>query len=148
MRLGRVVAGSGPNFKDPVLVSPLQLKIEGTFDTHGEVIGNVMIGYLIVPDLIDEALTEPIVGIVELLHADLTTTTPDPAKPDVKITSGDFVKADVSNAQYNLGVNAKVRVIGLSVAVKAGAPPVGTGRQDAPAFETFTWCVDRRVIAI
>jgi hypothetical protein len=138
----------GPNFKDPVLVSPLQLKIEGRFDTHGEVIGNVMIGYLIVPDGIGAALTAPIVGTVELPHADLTTTTPDPANPDVKITSGEFVKADVSNAQFNLVVNAKVRVIGLSVAVKAGAPPVRTGQpQDAPAFETFTWCVDRIVIA-
>ena len=137
----------GPNFKDPVLVSPTQLKVEGTFDTHGEVIGNVMVGFLIVPELIDEALTEPIVGMVELAHADLNTTSPDPAKPEVKLTTGEFVKADVSNAAYNLGVNAKVRVIGLSVAVKAGGTPDGATRPDAPAFETFTWCVDRKVVA-
>jgi hypothetical protein len=137
----------GPNFKDPVLVSPALLKIEGEFDTHGEVIGNVMMGFLIVPDQINQALTDPISGIVELLNADLTTTAPDPANPDVKITSGTFVKADVSNAKYDLGVNHKVRVIGLSVAVKAGAPPVGGGPQDAPAFETFTWCVDRTIVA-
>ena len=138
----------GPNFKDPVLVNPNLLKVEGTFDTHGEVIGNVMIGFLIIPDQIDDALTEPIVGILELQHADLATTSPDPAKPDVKITTGSFVKADVSNGVYHLGVDAKVRVIGLSVAVKAGEPATGGRlRPDAPAFETFTWCVDRKVVA-
>ena len=140
----------GPNFKDPVLVNPTQLKVEGTFDTHGEVIGNVMIGFLIVPDGRERALTEPIVGIVELPNAELTTTSPDPADPTVKVTTGEFVKADVSNAAYDLGVNAEVRVIGLSVAVKAGEPPAPGSdrtRPDAPAFETFTWCVDRKVVA-
>ena len=137
----------GPNFKNPVLVSPAVLKVEGQFDTHGEVIGNVMIGFLIVPEHIDDALTEPIVGITELVKDDLTTTTPDPAEPQVKITSGTFVKDDVSNAKYNLGVGAKVRVIGLSVAVKKGEPPVAPAiRPDSPAFETFTWCVDRQVV--
>jgi len=120
--------------------------VEGSFDTHGEVIGNVMIGFLIIPEDNTEALTEPITGIVTLTNDQLTTRTPDADDPDVKITSGEFVKADVSNA-FNLQVGAKVRVIGLSVAVKAGEPAIGgSGPPDAPAFQTYTWCVDRRVV--
>jgi len=120
--------------------------VEGSFDTHGEVIGNVMIGFLIIPEDNTEALTEPITGIVTLTNDQLTTRTPDADDPDVKITSGEFVKADVSNA-FNLQVGAKVRVIGLSVAVKTGEPAIGgSGPPDAPAFQTYTWCVDRRVV--
>src|SRR5690348_9766712 len=137
----------GPNFKNPVRRSATQLEVEGRFDTHGEVIGNVMIGFLIIPADNAEALTEPITGIVTLTNDQLTTRTPDANDDDVKITSGEFVKADVSNT-FDIQVGAKVRVIGLSVAVKAGEPAVGRGGQpDAPAFQTYTWCVDRTVVA-
>ena len=134
----------GPNFKDPVLVDPDTLKVEGQFDTHGEVIGNVMVGFLIIPDQMPDALSAPISGLIEMPASSLTKRAPDPANPDVEVTTGTFVKADVSNTQYRVGVGHKVRVIGLSVAVKRGAPrPVGP--PDAPAFETFTWCVDRTI---
>jgi hypothetical protein len=136
----------GPNFKNPVRRSSTQLEVEGSFDTHGEVIGNVMIGFLIIPEDNTEALTEPITGIVTLTNDQLTTRTPDANDDGVKITSGEFVKADVSNA-FDLREGAKVRVIGLAVAVKAGEPAVGgSGPPDAPAFQTYTWCVDRTVV--
>jgi len=136
----------GPNFKDPVRRSATQLEVEGSFDTHGEVIGNVMIGFLIIPADNTEALTEPITGIVTLTNDQLTTRTPDANDADVKITSGEFVKADVSNT-FDLREGDKVRVIGLAVAVKAGEPAVGgNGPPDAPAFQTYTWCVDRKVV--
>src|SRR3954447_16645238 len=104
-----------------------------------------MIGFLIIPEDHTEALTEPITGIVTLTNDQLTTRTPDANDDDVKITSGEFVKADVSNA-FDLRGGDKVRVIGLAVAVKAGEPKVGGhGPPDAPAFQTYTWCVDRIV---
>jgi hypothetical protein len=137
----------GPNFKDPVLVDADTLKVEGSFDTHGEVIGDVTIGFLIIPKQMDDALIAPISDIVVLPHIDLDKSAPDPAKPGVEITHGDFQKADVSNDQYHLGVGHEVRVIGLAVSVKAGGTPDGAARRDAPAFETFTWCVDRKVVA-
>ena len=80
-----------------------------------------------------------------LTNDQLTTRTPDADNDEVKITSGEFVKADVSNA-FGLQEGDKVRVIGLSVAVKAGEPAIGSGPPDAPAFQTFTWCVDRTVV--
>jgi hypothetical protein len=135
----------GPNFEDPVLVSPDTIRVKGAFDTHGSVIGTVMIGFLIIPEHIPEALTDPIVGIAELPNDDLETTSCDAADPGARITSGPFSK-DVPNNQYNLGVDAKVRVIGLSVAVKLADLDPGQS-QDPPAFETFTWCVNRKVKA-
>ena len=137
----------GPNFEDPVLVSPQLLKVKGKFDTHGKVIGDVIIGFLIIPVHIEEAMTDPIVDMVRLTLQPGNTTTPNAADPDVTLTSATFEKADVSNAKYNLGVGAPVRVIGLSVALKE--PPIADNPadQDPPAFETFTWCVNRTVAA-
>jgi len=137
----------GPNFKDPILLNPDVLEVGGDFDTHGGVIGNVMIGFMIIPDGMPDALTAPMSGIAELINDDLEKTPQNAAKFDVRSTTGTFSK-ELPNTQH-LGVGHKVRVIGLSVAVKLGNPSVDPARTepDAPAFETFTWCVDRKVVA-
>jgi hypothetical protein len=137
----------GPNFNDPILVNADVLEVGGDFDPHGGVIGNVMIGFMIIPADMPNTLTAPMSGIAELINDELDKTPQDATKFAVKSTTGKFSK-EIPNEQH-LGVGHKVRVIGLSVAVKMGNPSNDPDRTepDAPAFETFTWCVDRKVVA-
>ncbi len=127
----------GPNLSNPVLLSTGDLQVEGTFDTHGEVLDDVLIRFVLIPDGHPEALTDPLAGSAVIANAALTQ--PDPA---CRIQHGIF-SATVPN-KFGLAVGAKVRGIGLSVAVKRSDPrgPTEPPIQDPPAFETFVWCLN------
>jgi len=133
----------GPKFDHPILKSTTELEISGQFDTHANVIGDVIVGFMIIPEK-PGALNDPIVGEAKLTHG-LLTTSADSANPDVSVTGGTF--STIVGNRYDLVVGDAVRVIGLSVAVKAPEPPVGSDPQDPPGFETYTWCVNRTVVA-
>jgi hypothetical protein len=129
----------GPNFFNLRLInSGADLEVSGTFDTHGDVIDDVLIRFLIIPNTIPAALTGPIVGTATIPHDDL-----NPGPQSCRITSGNF-SATVPN-NYGLAADDKARAIGITVAVKAVDPPGPVDPQDAPAFETFTWCVNVKV---
>lgn len=119
----------GPRFKNPELLANGDLKVEGTFDTHGDVIGDVMVRFLIAGEGPGQT-TSPILGTATLDHAALTRSSHP--NGDV-ITHGEF-SATVPNS-FGVTGGEEVRGIGLAVALKSADPP------DPPAFETFTWCV-------
>ena len=131
----------GPNFLNPEILASGQLRVAGTFDTHGEVIDDVVIRFVLIPEGNLAALTAPLVGTATIAHGDLTK----PCGDDVacRIHHGDW-HADVPN-QFSLSAGAKLRAIGLAVALKRADPPGPVNAQDPPAFETFTWCVNVEV---
>jgi hypothetical protein len=104
-----------------------ELKVQGPFETFGEVIGDVVVRFLIMGDR-DQT---PILGTATVAQADLTTSH---AGPEAAITKGMF-RATVPNAA-GLTAGERVRGIGLAVAIKS------SDSEDPPAFETFTWCVN------
>jgi hypothetical protein len=119
----------GPRFTGLVLLPGGDLKVSGEFETHRDVIDDVVIRFLMIPDGIPAALTAPIVGTATIANDDLSR--PDPG---CDITHGLF-NATFPNS-FGLAAGAIVRGIGLSVAIKGADPP------DPPAYETFTWCVN------
>lgn len=125
----------GPKFTNPVLLSNGDLQIGGVFDTHGEVIDDVLIRYLLIPDDMPIALDEPIIGTAKILNTALASQ----GDGDAKVTHGEF-SATVDN-KFGLRAGARARGIATSIAVKASDP------NDPPAFETFTWCVNVQVQA-
>ena len=121
----------GPNFDKARLDSATSLVVSGKFDTHAEVIGDVIIRILVVPEGHAAALTNPMVGEATFA-APLTTTG--------GLTNGSFTGTVTGpGGSYTVAVGDTVRLIGVSVAVKAPEAP------DPPGFETFTWCVSRVV---
>ena len=130
----------GPNFANPVLDSDGNLVVSGTFDTHGSVIDDVLVRFLIIPEGNIAALTDPLVGTATIPNASLTPVGGDPA---CKIQHGNW-SATVPN-KFGLPAGAKARGIGISVAVKRSDPPGPVNSQDAPALEAFTWCVNLEV---
>jgi hypothetical protein len=113
-----------------------KLEVGGVFVTHGDVIGEVTIRFVLIPDRIHAALTDPIRGT-----ATISTV---PRDPTSDISQASFT-AEVEDP-FDLEPDKVVRGIGIAVAVKKPDPPVPpSDRPDPPAFETFTWCVDLKV---
>ncbi len=104
--------------------------MEGPFETNGEVIDDVVVRFLIIGD----EQTVPMFGTATVPASAMTKSAP----PDV-VSRGRF-SSTVADCRFTAG--AKVRAIGISVAVKRADPP------DPPAFETFTWCVKFEVTAV
>ena len=132
----------GPKFKDPTLRGD-ELEVSGPFDTHGEVLDDVVVRFLIIKD----GSNTPIFGTAKIPNDELKECdcpdcedqTLEDQTVRAKITSGTFSKTiDVRNR--GLRVGDSVRAIGLSVAVKKA------DGHDPPAFETFTWCVTVHVV--
>ena len=118
----------GSKFDTMVLLANGDLLVEGPFETHGEVIADVVVRFLIMAD----GNPGPRFGTATLAKSAVTTSG---TAPDV-VSRGRF---SATVAGSGLAAGAKVRGIGLSVAVKRADPP------DPPAFETFTWCVTFKV---
>jgi hypothetical protein len=121
----------GPKFDRIAVLANGDLLVEGPFETHGEVIDDVVVRFLIM----GEGQTAPIFGTATLATSGLTKSG---TAPDV-VSRGRF-SATVTDSRLTAGT--KVRGIGLSVAVKRADPP------DPPAFETFTWCVNFDVTTV
>ena len=68
LRLGRMVVPGTQLRQGPNSFQPLKLKVTGTFDTHSEVIGDVIIRILVIPEGHTASMTNPMVG-----DADMTT---------------------------------------------------------------------------
>jgi hypothetical protein len=128
----------GPNFANPVLLANGNLQVAGTFDTHGEVIDDVVIRFVIIPEGNLAALVDPLVGTAIIRRAALTK--PCGNDPACRVHHGEF-SAEVPN-KFGNSAGDKARAIGLSVALKRSDPPGPYNSQDPPAFETFTWCVN------
>lgn len=126
----------GGRFDQLVRLGDGTLEVGGVFVTHGDVIGEATVRFVLIPDDNHAALEAPIMGTAtikevlrlpnsELSEARFTTKVDDP---------------------FDLEPDTKVRGIGIAVAVKASDPPdPPSSRPDPPAFETFTWCVNLRV---
>jgi hypothetical protein len=123
----------GPKFSNPVLLPTGQLQIGGVFDTHGEVVEDVLIRFLLIPDDMPIALTEPIIGTATIANAALASR----GDPDSTVTHGEF--SETVENKFGLRAGHRARGIATSIAVKASDAP------DPPAFETFTWCVNVEV---
>jgi hypothetical protein len=118
----------GPRFNKIALLGNGDLLVEGPFETHGEVVDDVLVRFLIIPD----GSPNKISGTATLAKSAVITSGPP---PDV-VSKGTF-SATVPGS--GLAVGVEVRAIGILVAVKRADPP------DPPAFETFTWCVTFKV---
>jgi len=138
----------GPNFQDVNFVSPTSVDVTGTFDTHATVFGDVIVRILVIPFNDSDptktaaALQNPMVGQTVVGPSNpgfpLTTTPP--------LTTGSFAgTASVAPGHYTVAPGDKVRLIGITVAVKAPDVATPPTPQDPPAFETFTWCVTRTI---
>jgi len=145
----------GPKFHDLKLLDNGKLEVSGPFDTHGEVLDDVVVRFLIIPaDHDEESRTnqdeESRTNSDEesrIIYG--TATIPNNAlercqcsdcerlSRGAQITSGTFRK--IVDNRPGLEVGDHVRAIGLSVAVKKA------DGHDPPAFETFTWCVTVKV---
>lgn len=137
----------GPKFDDAVLNPDNSIEVSGQFDTHADVIGDVIVGFLIIPDGVAGALMDPIVGEAKLNRGVLTKTAASAGNSEVFITSGRFTTT--VNNKFGLTIEdgkppPSLRIIGLSVAIKA---PDGAEPNDPPGFETYTWCVNRKLVA-
>jgi hypothetical protein len=121
----------GPKFDKIELLANGDLLVEGPFETHGEVIDDVVVRFLI----IGEQQTDPIFGTATLAKSALTKSGTAP-----NVASCGRFSAIVTDSRLTAGT--KVRGIGLSVAVKRADDP------DPPAFETFTWCVNKEVTTV
>ena len=138
MRLERVVARWDPSSKTQSCDGD-ELEVAGPFDTHGEVLDDVVVRFLIIPD----GSNTPIFGTAKIPNDELKNVTAPiettHAEDERSITSGTFRKTvDVHTEASRVG--DQVRAIGLSVAVKKA------DGHDPPAFETFTWCVTVQVV--
>jgi hypothetical protein len=125
----------GPKFENPILDGN-DLEVWGPFDTHGDVLDDVVVRFLIIKD----GSNTPIFGTAKIPNNELKKcecSDCEDQAPGAKITSGTFSKT-VRN--QGLRVGDRVRAIGLSVAVKKA------DGHDPPAFETFTWCVTVEVV--
>ena len=113
-----------------------KLEVGGVFATHGDVIGEVTVRFVLIPDDIHAALTAPIMG---------TATIIDVSRPAGSEISQALFTKEVDDPFF-LTPGTKVRGIGIAVAVKAPDPPASpSDHPDPPAFETFTWCVNLKV---
>ena len=133
----------GPNFDKARLISATKLKVSGEFDTHAEVIDEVIIRILAIPEGHATSMTNPMVGEARVGGEDA------PLNTIANLTNGSFEGTVTGpTGSYTVAVGDTVRLIGLSVAIKA--PDVAIKAPDAPdppGFETFTWCVSRVVEA-
>jgi hypothetical protein len=125
----------GPRFNNPKLLRNGKLQVSGPFETHGRVLDDVVVRFLIIDESRRPVFGTATIGKRQLQFAPNLPLDPD--DPDLGITSGTF-KATVAP---NRGLHAgeKVRAIGVSVAVK-------NALRDPPAIETFTWCVTVEVV--
>jgi hypothetical protein len=113
-----------------------KLEVGGVFVTHGDVIGEVTVRFVLIPDKNDAALRAPIIGTARIIRV--------PRLPNSEISQARFRK--VVTDRFNLRPGMTVRGIGIAVAVKAPDPPdPPSAHPDPPAFETFTWCVNLKV---
>jgi hypothetical protein len=128
-------------FDKLVLRSDGKLDVHGVFDTDGDVIDEVMVRFVLIPDETPAALSNPIVGTATIGASGLAPLGSAPA-----IQHAEFEET-IDNL-FDLRPDAKVRGIGIAVAVKRSDPPVPPStHQDPPGFETFTWCVNLKVTA-
>jgi hypothetical protein len=118
----------GPKFTKIALVAGGKVLVEGPFETHGEVIDDVVVRFLIIEDEKPDAIA----GTATLPKSEVTKS----GTGDDAISRGTF---SATVAAQGLEKDATVRAIGILVAVKRADHP------DPPAFETFTWCVKFKV---
>jgi hypothetical protein len=118
----------GPRFDKIALLGNGDLLVEGPFETHGEVVDDVVVRILIVADEIPRERF----STATLRNSAVTKS----GTADDAISRGRF-SGTVTGA--GLKVDDTVRAIGISVAMKRADHP------DPPAFETFTWCVTVKV---
>ena len=114
-----------------------KLEVGGVFITHGDVIGEVKVRFVLIPENEPAALTDPIIGTATIIDV-------PPADSGSEIRRAAFTE-EVDN-RFNLVKRQTVRGIGIAVAVKKPDPPASpSAHPDPPAFETFTWCVNLEV---
>ena len=145
----------GPKFNDLKLLSNGKLEVSGPFDTHGAVLDEVVVRFLIIPaDHDEESRTNAdeesrtnaneeskiIYGtaVINELDPCECPNCESPSRKDAQLTSGTF--REIVDNHPGLEVGDRARAIGLSVAVKKA------DGHDPPAFETFTWCVTVKVV--
>jgi hypothetical protein len=113
-----------------------KLEVGGVFVTHGDVIGDVTVRFVLIPENVPAALTDPIMGTARIRNVPL-------------LASGSGIRqaafATQVNNKFNLSKGKTVRGIGIAVAVKVPDLAESPKNQDPPAFETFTWCVNLKV---
>src|SRR5688500_20291461 len=116
-------------FLNPVLLSNGDLKVRGPFSTSdGQVLGDVLIRFLIIPDREE--------GQPPRETIDRVTTVPP---------GGNAFEEIVPAAEVpELREGDRVRGIALAVAVKH-FPPGPSAPPAPPSFETLTWCVKLRI---
>ena len=117
----------GPKFDKIALSQTAKLLVEGPFETHGEVIDDVVVRILIRGEGITAPEPSPLRHWADLIGD-------SPAQPPHSTGAVQYQRAG-----SGLAVGRKVLAIGLSVAERADHP-------DPSAFETFTWCVRVKVI--
>lgn len=117
----------GPKFTKIALVAGGNVLVEGPFETHGEVVDDVVVRFLIIED----GKPDAIAGTATLPKSAVTKS----GTGDDAISRGTF-SATVTGSPTK---GAIVRAIGILIAVKRADHP------DPPAFETFTWCVKFKV---
>ena len=126
----------GPKFNDLMLLGNGKLEVSGPFDTHGEVLDDVVVRFLIIAD--DK---QTIFGTATIPNDKLAPCSAPIVNTHPVRTRNH--KRDVQRDRRHdpgLRVGDRVRAIGLSVAVKKA------DGHDPPAFETFTWCVTVKVV--
>jgi len=113
----------GPKFDKIALLANGDLLVEGPFETHGQVVDDVVVRIVIAAD----RSPREHYGTAWVHKAGVAMS----AAPD-SVSHGRF---STLMSGSDLHVGDKVRAIGLSVALKRADPP------DPSAFETFTWCM-------
>ena len=109
---------------DKIFLADGDLHVEGPFETHGEVVDDVVVRFVIAADASPRERFG--IAIVDKSSLAMSGTATD------RISRGRF-SGTVSGS--GLAVGNTVRAIGVSVAPKRADHP------DPSAFETFTWCV-------
>ena len=125
-------------FDKLVRLRPKEFEVGGVFVTHGGVIGDVTIRFVLIPDREPKARTNPIVGTATIDNA--------PSDPKSGISETRFT-AEANHSSLDPQPGTVVRGIGIAVAVKKPDPPDSSSNDhpDPPGFETFTWCVNLHV---
>lgn len=118
----------GPKFDKIELLANGKVLVEGPFETHGEVVDDVLVRFLIIED----GKPDAIAGTATLPKSAVTKS----GTGDDVLSRGTF---SATVPASGLAKGATVRAIGILVAVKRADHP------DPPAFETFTWCVKFKV---
>src|SRR5262245_60963890 len=112
----------GGRFDHLVRLDEETLEIGGIFVTHGDVIGEATVRFVLIPDDNRAALEAPIIGTALIEKG--------PRLPNSELSEARF-KAEVADP-YHLEEGKKVRGIGIAVSVKASDPPDSASERRDP----------------